>query len=168
VRRVVAHEPPTVALLPDKDAALAAIEDIRASYASSGSGSAMAKFISLVMHNGTVPDDWTERPAPDPVMFGMSTDDDGTRTDPLIRNMPACNVYEPDIVALAALGDRLIVAVGQESSDELAGRGGRSVAEAVGVPVTEFPSHHGGFLGAESGQQGEPAAFAARLHQILG
>jgi pimeloyl-ACP methyl ester carboxylesterase len=167
VRRVVAHEPPTVAMLADRGAALAAIEDIRATYAASGSGSAMAKFIALVMHNGPVPDDWTEQPAPDPAMFGMSADDDGTRTDPLIRNMPACNIYEPDVATLAGLGDRLIVAVGQESGDELAARGGRSVAEAVGVAVTEFPSHHGGFLGGESGQHGDPAAFAARLREVL-
>ncbi len=64
VRRVVAHEPPTVVLLPDKEAALAAVEDIRATYATSGSGQAMARFIALVMHTGPVPDDWTEQPAP--------------------------------------------------------------------------------------------------------
>ena len=167
VRRVVAHEPPTVALLPDKDAALAAIEDIRATYLAAGSGPAMAKFIALVMNDGLVPDDWTERPAPDPATFGMSADDDGTRTDPLIRNMPACNVYQPDVAALAALGDRLVIAVGRESGDEVAARAGRSVAEAVGVPVTEFPSHHAGFVGPESGLPGEPAAFAARLREVL-
>src|SRR4051794_12847234 len=32
VRRVVAHEPPTVALVPDRDTALAAAEDIRTTY----------------------------------------------------------------------------------------------------------------------------------------
>ncbi|MGI9030102.1 MAG: alpha/beta fold hydrolase [Ilumatobacteraceae bacterium] len=168
VRRVVAHEPPTVVLLPDRDAALAAVEDIRATYATAGSGQALAKFIALVMHTGPVPDDWTEQPAPDPAMFGMSSNDDGARTEPLIRNMPACNVYQPDVAALAALGDRLIIAVGQESGEELAARGGRSVAEAVGLAVTEFPSHHAGFLGEESGQPGEPAAFAARLRGVLG
>ncbi len=31
-----------------------------------------------------------------------------------------------------------------------------------------FPSHHGGFLGGEFGQAGEPEAFAARPHEILG
>ncbi len=167
VHRVVAHEAPTVALLPDKDAALAAIEDIRATYLASGSGPAMAKFIALVMHDGLVPDDWTRQPAPDPAMFGMSADDDGTRTDPLIRNMPACNVYEPDVAALAALGDRLVIAVGRESGDEVAARAGRSVATAIGAPVTEFPSHHAGFVGPESGQPGEPAAFATRLREVL-
>jgi hypothetical protein len=31
-----------------------------------------------------------------------------------------------------------------------------------------FPSHHGGFLGGEYGQTGDPDAFAAKLRQILG
>ena len=30
-----------------------------------------------------------------------------------------------------------------------------------------FPSHHGGFLGGEFGQQGQPERFAARLHEVL-
>jgi hypothetical protein len=30
-----------------------------------------------------------------------------------------------------------------------------------------FPSHHGGFLGGESGYAGDPDAFAAKLRQVL-
>ena len=30
-----------------------------------------------------------------------------------------------------------------------------------------FPSDHGGFLGGEYGQQGEPDAFAAKLREVL-
>jgi hypothetical protein len=33
--------------------------------------------------------------------------------------------------------------------------------------VTEFPSHHGGFLGGEYGQQGDPEAFASALRRTL-
>ena len=69
----------------------------------------------------------------------MSSEDDGNRTDPLMRNMPDSNTYEPDVEALSVLGDRLVVAVGVESNQELAARGGRSVAEALGLPVTEVP-----------------------------
>ena len=100
-------------------------------------------------------------------MFGMPDVDDGSRTDPLMRNIPACNAYEPDIEALRALGDRLVVGVGVESGQQMAARGGRSVAEAVGIPVTEFPSGHGGFLGGEYGQTGDPEGFAAQLHAVL-
>jgi pimeloyl-ACP methyl ester carboxylesterase len=167
VRRVVAHEPPTAALLPDREAVLAVCRDMRATYEAHGSGLAMAKFISFVMYDGLVPDDYLDQPAPDPATFGMSSEDDGNRTDPLMRNMPDSNTYEPDVEALSALGDRLVVAVGVESGQELAARGGRSVAEVLGVPVTEYPSNHGGFLGGEYGQQGDPDAFAAALRASL-
>lgn len=30
-----------------------------------------------------------------------------------------------------------------------------------------FPSHHGGFLGGEFGQQGAPEPFAKTLRQVL-
>jgi hypothetical protein len=41
------------------------------------------------------------------------------------------------------------------------------VAAALGLPLTEFPSHHGGFLGGEFGQAGQPEAFAERLRGVL-
>ena len=81
--------------------------------------------------------------------------------------MPATNVYEVDVDALRALGDRLVVAVGAGSGDEIAARGARTVAARLGLSVTEFPSHHAGFLGDEHGQQGEPEAFGARLREVL-
>ena len=167
VRRVVAHEPPTVALLPDRDRALAAVEDVRATYAAAGSGPAMAKFIALVVHDGEVPVDHADRPAPDPAAFGLGGDDDGDRTSPLMRNMPACNLYEPDVAALAALGDRLVVAVGEQSRDEVAARGARSVAAALGREVVTFPGDHAGFADGPHGRPGGPEAFAARLRELL-
>ena len=30
-----------------------------------------------------------------------------------------------------------------------------------------FPSHHGGFLGGDSGYAGKPAEFAAKLREVL-
>jgi pimeloyl-ACP methyl ester carboxylesterase len=167
VHRVVAHEPPTAALLPDRDNVLAAVQDIVDTYQSSGSGPAMAKFISIVIVDGPLPDDYVDGPAPDPAAFGLPAEDDGSRTDPLIRNMPSCNAYVPDTEALAALGSRLAIAAGAGSGEQIAARGARSVAEAVGVPVTEFPGDHAGFLGGEFGQYGEPDAFAARLREVL-
>jgi pimeloyl-ACP methyl ester carboxylesterase len=167
VRRLVAHEPPTVALVPDRERVLAAVEDIVSTYRKSGHGPAMAKFIALVMLDGEVPADYLDRPAPDPAMFGMSAEDDGSRDDPLMRNFPACNLYTPDAAALGALGDRLVVVAGKASGETLAARGARSVAAAVGVPVTEFAGGHAGFLGGEFGQTGEPDAFAADLRAAL-
>jgi pimeloyl-ACP methyl ester carboxylesterase len=167
VRRLVAHEPPTAALVPDRDRVLGACEDIVATYRKAGHGPAMAKFIALVMYDGELPADYLDRPAPDPAMFGMSAEDNGSRDDPLMRNFPACNLYTPDAAALAALGDRLFVVAGKASGETMAARGARSVAAAVGIPVTEFAGDHGGFLGGEYGQTGEPDAFAADLRAAL-
>ena len=137
---LVAHEPPTVALLPDAEAAVAVVEDIKATYHRQGHGPAMAKFIALVMAEGELTRDDLDRPAPDPAQFGMSAEDDGSRDDPLMRNMPSCNTYRPDPSALAALGRRLVVGVGAESGEQLAARvvarwRRRSASRSRGSPV---------------------------------
>jgi pimeloyl-ACP methyl ester carboxylesterase len=168
VRRVVAHEPPIATHLPDRDNVLAAIRAIKSTYAAAGDGPATARFISLVMTKGPLPDDYLDQPAPDPATFGMSSHDDGTRTNPLMRNMPACNEYLIDVEKLGRLGERLVIAVGVESTDEIAARGGNAVAAGLGLKVTEFPSHHAGFTsGEDSGYPGDPEAFAARLREVL-
>lgn len=167
VNRVVAHEPPTFTLLPDGQTAIGACADVAATYQKLGQGPAMAKFMQLVMHEGEFTEGYADQPAPDPAMFGMSAEDDGSRSDPLMRNMPSCNQYEPDLDKLKALGDRLTIGVGEESGEQPAARGGRSVAAALGVEPVVFPSNHGGFLGGEYGQHGAPEPFAATLHTLL-
>ena len=167
VDRVVAHEPPVAAFLPDRDQALAVCADIRATYEASGHGAAMAKFIAFVMHDGEVDAAYLDRPAPDPAQFGMPATDDGSRTDPLMRNIPAGNAYVPDLDALTAVGDRLVLAVGAESGDTFAARGARSVAAALGREPVVFPGSHAGFLGGEYGQHGVPDAFADALRAVL-
>ena len=44
----------------------------------------------------------------------------------------------------------------------------RVLAERLGTDVVVFPGGHGGFLGGEYGQTGEPDAFAAKLREVLG
>src|ERR687888_887507 len=97
VRTLVAHEPPAAQLLPDREAALAAAVDIHETYLRSGFGPAMAKFIALVSHKGTIPADFAGRPAPDPAMFGLPAEDDGSRSDPLFgQNILTGTHYQPD------------------------------------------------------------------------
>jgi hypothetical protein len=50
----------------------------------------------------------------------------------------------------------------------MASRGAYAVAERLGTEVVAFPSGHGGFLGGEYGQTGEPDAFALKLREVLG
>ncbi|MBD3941207.1 alpha/beta hydrolase [Microbacterium sp. NEAU-LLC] len=166
VRIAVVHEPPLAEHLPDRAAVLAVVDDMKRTYAEKGDGAAMAKFIPFVMFDGVVPDDYLDAPAPDPAMFGMSSEDDGTRTNPLMRNMPATLDYRIDVEALRALGDRIVPAAGVESGDTLAARGARAVAAVIGQPVTDFPSHHGGFT-ESPGYPSDPDGFAARLREVL-
>jgi pimeloyl-ACP methyl ester carboxylesterase len=168
VRVLVAHEPPDAAILPDAGAALAACRDIHDTYLRSGFGVGMAKFIALTSHKGEIPADWGDRPAPDPALFGLPTEDDGSRNDPLMGlNMPSTVEYVPDFDALRAASTRIVLAAGEESEGEMANRGAHAVAERLGRSAVAFPSHHGGFLAGGHGWAGQPEAFAARLRAVL-
>ena len=169
VRTLVAHEPPLAAILPDREGAFAATEAIAETYKKSGFGPAMAQFIMAVSHKGPMTAEFASQPAPDPAMFGLPAGDDGTRTDALLyQNIITCTHFEPDFAALKAASTRIVPAVGAESEGEMAHRGGEAVAERLGKQPVTFPSGHGGFLGGEYGQSGEPDAFAARLREVLG
>lgn len=168
VRILVAHEPPLVAVLPDRENATALVRAIQSSYQTGGFGAGMAHFMAVTSHRGPFPDDYASQPAPDPATFGMPTEDDGNRTDVLLsQNIIGTTHYEPDFDALRAASTRIILAAGAESEGEMANRGGRGVAERLGQQPVIFPSHHGGFLGGEYGWPGEPDAFAAKLRDVL-
>lgn len=172
LRTVVAHEPPLVRYLPDADVAQRVTQDMHSTYQKEGAGPAMAKFITLVSHVGELTEEYLQRPAPDPAMFGLPTEDDGRRDDALLgQNLISSTFYEPDLAALersATSGrPRLVIAVGEQSKGQLASRAATGIAALLGTEVETFPSDHGGFLGGEYGQRGDPDAFAAKLRQVL-
>ena len=168
IRTLVAHEPPLAALVPDREGALGASRAVAETYRQRGFGAGMAHFIAVVSHQGEFPPDYADQPGPDPAMFGMPAEDDGSRTDPLLaQNMITCTHYEPDFDALRAARTRIVVAAGEESEGTLANRGAHAAAERLGTSAVAFPSGHGGFLGGEYGQMGDPDAFAARLREVL-
>ena len=168
VRTLVAHEPPLASVLPDREHALAAARVVHETYQRSGWGAGMALFIAIVGHRGPFTAEIAGQPAPDPAMFGLPATDDGSRTDPLFgQNLVTCTHYTPDFGALEAASTRIVLAAGEESEGELANRGAFAVAERLGAKPVLFPSGHGGFLGGEYGQTGEPDAFAAKLREAL-
>lgn len=168
VRTLVAHEPPTAQLVPDREQALAAIVNIGRTYEKYGFGAGMAKFIGLTSWSGPIPEDFSGRPGPKPADFGMPTEDDGARDDVLLaQNLITCTHYQPDFDALRAASTRIVVGIGAESEGQLAYRGGLAVAERLGIKPTTFPSHHAGFAGGEYGAQGDPDGFAKTLREIL-
>ena len=168
VRILVAHEPPTAQQLPDREPVLAACEGMKETYLREGYGPAMAKFIALVSYPGPIPAGFADQPGPDPATFGLPAEDDGSRDDALLRlNMPWCPAYRPDFDALRVAPTRVVIGVGAQSAEMLAGRAGIAVAERLGTPPVTFPGGHDGFVGGEYGGMGEPDAFAATLRKVL-
>jgi pimeloyl-ACP methyl ester carboxylesterase len=168
VRTLVAHEPPVVDQLPDREQLLAACEDIYATYQANGLGPAMAKFIAMIMVQGPLPAAYADSPAPDPAMFGLPAEDDGRRDDALVgQNMRTCPSYVPDYEALTTTSTRIVIGYGAGSGEQMPSRAARALARRLGLQAVDFPGDHAGFLGGEFGQQGEPDGFAATLRAVL-
>jgi pimeloyl-ACP methyl ester carboxylesterase len=168
VRTLVAHEPPVLPSLPDADRAVAAFRGVQTTYQQSGWGAGMAAFIAFASWEGEFPDDYANRPAPDPAQFGMPSADDGSRDDPLLSSASdAVSGYRLDVQVLRTASTRIVIAVGEDTGQAMTARASAAAAEQLGLPLTVFPGGHGGFLGDEYGQQGKPDAFAARLRLVL-
>jgi pimeloyl-ACP methyl ester carboxylesterase len=168
VTTLVAHEPPLIQVLPDAAAAERARTGFRDAYEAKGWGAGMATFIVMTSWRGEFTDEYFAQPAADPTQFGMPTEDDGSRDDPLLSDRSsAITSYRPDVDALAAAPTRVVMAVGEESMGTFTGRATVATAELLGQQATVFPSHHGGFLGGEFGYAGQPEAFARKLREAL-
>jgi pimeloyl-ACP methyl ester carboxylesterase len=167
VRTLVSHEPPLVALLEDREMAIKVNADIVDTYQREGYGPAMAKFIQLVMQQSPLPDDYLDQPAPNPTQFGLPTEDDGSRDDPLLSGNLTMPEFVPDAAALRSSPVRLIPAIGALGAGGLARRGGEALAKLLGVEPVIFPGDHGGFAANEWSPNNDPAAFAAKLKELL-
>ena len=168
VRTFVAHEPPLVGSLPDAAAAERASQAMRDAYQAKGFGAGMAAFMAMTSWSGEFTDAYFALPPADPAQFGLPTEDDGRRDDPLLTDRSlAVTAYRLDVEALAAAPTRIVVAVGEESREVFTGRAAIGTAALLGQEATVFPSHHGGFLGGEFGYAGQPEAFAKKLREVL-
>ncbi|HLX35443.1 MAG TPA: alpha/beta hydrolase [Candidatus Limnocylindrales bacterium] len=167
VRLLVAHEPPDAAVLPDREAAFAAVQHLYDTYQHRGFGAGMAVFIALTSLKGPIPADFASQPTPDPATFGFPTADDGSRNDPLLAQNFATTHYEPDFDALRRASTRIVMAVGEASADQLTDRTTRVIAKELGSTVIVFPGGHGGFNRSEWDPTSDPDAFAEKLRSLL-
>lgn len=167
VRTLVAHEPPLTLLLPDADVLMKVNADIVETYQQRGFGPALAKFMRLVMHTGEFTQEYLDQPDPDPAQYGLPTEDDGSRDDPLLGHNMRMAPYLPDAEALTATGVRIVPAVGADSEGGMPRRGGEALAELLGVEPVVFPGDHGGFTVSEWAPGNDPAAFAQKLREVL-
>ena len=167
VHTLVAHEPPLASVLPDAEQATAAVLAVHGTYEQRGFGAGMAHFIAVTGQRGPLTAEFVAQPGPDPQMFGMPTEDDGKRTDPLLgQSMVAMTTYQPDWDALRAAPTRIVLGAGQISEGQMANRGAHAVAERLGTEPVVFPGGHGGFNRSEW-EPSDPDAFAATLREIL-
>ena len=165
---LVAHEPPMIPVLPDAEAAERARAGFRDVYEAKGWGAGMAAFIAMTSWRGEFTEEYFAQPVPDPAQFGMPTQDDGSRDDPLLSDRSwAVSGYRPDLDALAAASTRVVIAVGEESAGTFTGRTSDATAKLLGQQATVFPSHHGGFVGGDTPYAGQPEAFARKLREVL-
>jgi pimeloyl-ACP methyl ester carboxylesterase len=173
VRCLVSHEPPLTALLEDRDVAVRAQADIVATYEASGFGPAMAKFLRLVFRTEPLTEDFLAQPDPDPAQFGLPVEDDGRRDDLMLgRTLSTMPLWEPPLDVLRSLlrdgGLRVLPAVGAASPPgALATRGAAALAAALDTRPVVFPGDHGGFARSEWNPDNDPAAFWARLREVL-
>ncbi|MGW0357668.1 alpha/beta fold hydrolase [Nocardia nova] len=168
VTTLVAHEPPILPVLADAEAARRAQIAVRDVYEAKGFGAAMAAFIAMASWQGEFTDEFFALPTPDPAQFGMPTEDDGSRDDPLVSDRSwAVSGYVPDAAALTAAPTHILIAVGEESAGVLTARTAAATAALLGQEPTVFPSHHSGFVGGDASYAGQPEAFAKRLREVL-
>ncbi|WP_329108736.1 alpha/beta hydrolase [Micromonospora sp. NBC_01699] len=155
VHTVIAHEPPLVELIADRERVHAETEEIIAAHLAGDTPGAWARF--LAQADITVPDEVFE------MMFG------GEREPQQAADEHRWFAYElrwttrwrPDLAALRSAGTRIVVGIGEQSDGQLCDRTSRALATALGVEPTVFPGDHTGFAD-------DPDRFAGRLRDVLG
>jgi pimeloyl-ACP methyl ester carboxylesterase len=156
VRKLVAHEPPLIELLPDAPEHRAQGDAIHARFLNAGVGPAMAMFLAgagLGDHNDGAP-----QPAPSPEAQAWMARMQRTLEFFLGHYLRPVTNYLPDLARVPT--EQLVVAVGESSGDQLAARTARALADCLHLPAATVPGDHGGPM-----MQAE--AFAPRLHALL-
>jgi hypothetical protein len=152
VRTLIAHEPPTVLLLPDAAEQRAEVEAIIDTFHRQGQGAAWVKF----MINAGYGDDLAEHaPAGEPSERDIRN---GERF--FAHELRASALYRPDIAALTSGPARVVIGVGAQSQRLLTYRTSLALAALLSDAPVEFPGDHGGFIA-------EPEKFGAVMREVL-
>jgi pimeloyl-ACP methyl ester carboxylesterase len=154
VHTVVAHEPPVIELLDDRDRLRALQEEIIATHRSGDVAGAGRKF--LAMANITLPE-----PVFQAMFSGERSPQQAADDDFQNRHMLRQTTrWFPHVAALRSGRTRIVIGIGETSAGQLAERTSRALAEALGVAPTMFPGGHVGFVE-------DPDRFEARLRAVL-
>ncbi|MGD1224008.1 alpha/beta fold hydrolase [Streptomyces krungchingensis] len=170
VRRVVAHEPPTVEVLPDRETQRAMVREVDAICRTEGVARAVER-----LGAGLEGRPW--RPGPRQAVAADGADappsgraDEGGDTPGpdsplglfLAHVLRPFTTHAPDVDALKRLSPRLALGVGRDSRGQLPRRTAESLAGLTGAELVEFPGGHLGCLE-------HPVEFADLLaHALIG
>jgi pimeloyl-ACP methyl ester carboxylesterase len=158
VATLVAHEPPVTELLPDAAQQRTQIQDIYLTYRAGRADEAMQMFMAHAgLGDPAARDESTPRWQPSPEQVARMR---ATTAHFLAHLLRPTAFYQPDIAALRAAQERIVIAAGATSAGQLANRAAVALAEELGTPVVGFPGDHGGFLAL-------PEQFGQVLDQVL-
>lgn len=154
-RAVIAHEPPLVPLLEDRDEQTAATEDTIATFVAGDRLGAVRKFMAnagLVLPEEVFMQVFGGEKSP-----AEQADEDFF----YLHELRGTCAWAPDLDALRAGASQLVIGIGETSAGQLCDRTSRALAAELKLEPTIFPGGHGGFME-------DPAKFAARLREVLG
>lgn len=155
VTTLVAHEPPLFPLLPDGDAILTQLDGVHQRFRDDGLVPAMTEFSAAMGIARTPP------PAePPPHYAEMMARAVANVTFWFEHEFESYPRAVPDLDALAAAGERLVLGCGRESRGNPPARPAGVLAKELGRPIVEFPGGHVGYAQA-------PAEFAEVLAGVL-
>lgn len=147
VRALVAHEPPSMSLLPDAAKWQAAIEDVYQTYRQAGAGAGMGKFIGVATSGGT-PSGPPQMPdmsqLPPEALESMARLQANSEIF-LAHMLRTSTTHVPDIEALRASEARIVIAVGETSKGQMPHEVGVVLADRLGSAALTVPGDHTGF-----------------------
>ncbi|GGK79335.1 GNAT family N-acetyltransferase [Streptomyces flaveus] len=156
VRHVVAHEPPSVTVLPNAARHWGMFEEVYEMYRAEGLQAAMVR-----LNAGLEDRAWEAPPSvgtsPTPASPSIPDNPMAVFVVHVLRQFTA---YVPDFAALKPLSARLTLAGGHDSRGQLPHRTARMLAQRSGSDFVEFPGNH---IGAVT----HPVDFAERLAERL-
>jgi pimeloyl-ACP methyl ester carboxylesterase len=157
VKRLVAHEPPLMTLLPETAAFLPFTDEVYDTYRSQGAGPAMQKFAAKIGLSNLDPAKPANLPPPVLQMLQRIRGNDSFFLEHELRQYPRA---VPDLGALQKLADRIVLAGGVDSRTFVPYLPNTALARSLGRSIVDFPGGHVGYTT-------HPAPFAAQLAAVL-
>lgn len=150
VETVIAHEPPLIEVLDDRDQLCAAEHQLVDIYRREGRAAYWHRFLEVA--GIELP------PGVFEMMFGSEPTEQELRDERfgVERMLVATTTWQPEIAALIDSPVRIVPMVGEESTGQLCDRTTRALARELDVDVLTMPGDHTGFAS-------DPKAFAPLL-----